>query len=142
MHSVFISYPAKNNHISGVAQIESSGVFHVLVVIMQIFTVPIDDCSSNTNTDCSSCVSSGNPLCGWCVVESRCSRQFHCQNGSSNSSARWIPTNIPSADAVTGTGNDTSARCIANTITPNQFLASSRQPVSLKPEPPYIICTE
>ena len=75
--------------------------------------------------DCSSCVTNGNPLCGWCVVENKCSRQSQCQNGNSTSSTRWIPI-IPSANTTT----DTSSQCIVNTITPNQFLVDDQQVVS------------
>ena len=38
----------------------------------------IEECTSTTS--CSECVSVGNPLCGWCVVEGKCSRSPFCQD--------------------------------------------------------------
>ena len=38
----------------------------------------IEECASATS--CSECVSVGNPLCGWCVVEGKCSRSPFCQD--------------------------------------------------------------
>ena len=37
-----------------------------------------EDCSSATS--CSGCVSLGDPLCGWCMIENKCSRRPFCQN--------------------------------------------------------------
>ena len=48
----------------------------------RLLRFPIEECSSNVN--CSSCVTNENPLCGWCVVENKCSRQSLCQNGKSS----------------------------------------------------------
>ena len=47
---------------------------------------PIADCASQI--DCTSCLNDGNPLCGWCVVENKCSKFNECQN--SINSTRWI----------------------------------------------------
>ena len=38
----------------------------------------IEECTSGTS--CNECVSLGNPLCGWCVVEGKCSRRLFCQD--------------------------------------------------------------
>ncbi|XP_064398663.1 hepatocyte growth factor receptor-like [Halichondria panicea] len=51
-----------------------------------VFQVPIEECFQHTN--CTSCTNDLNPLCGWCVVENKCSRQTQCQNSSLSS--RWI----------------------------------------------------
>ncbi|XP_064398643.1 plexin-A2-like isoform X2 [Halichondria panicea] len=54
-----------------------------------VFQVPIEECSQRI--DCTSCTNNLNPLCGWCVVENKCSRQTQCQNSSLSS--RWTQDN-------------------------------------------------
>ncbi|XP_064398635.1 plexin-B1-like isoform X2 [Halichondria panicea] len=54
-----------------------------------VYQVPIEECSQHI--DCTSCTNDLNPLCGWCVVENKCSRQTQCQNSSFSS--RWIQDN-------------------------------------------------
>ena len=71
---------------------------------MQVIQIPIADCSSRSN--CTSCLGNGNPLCGWCVVENKCSQENECQNPET----RWIRA------AGTNTG-----QCITISITPQQF---------------------
>ena len=56
---------------------------------MKVYQVPIEECSQHI--DCTSCTNDLNPLCGWCVVENKCSRQTQCQNSSLSS--RWIQDN-------------------------------------------------
>ena len=46
----------------------------------------IEECTSGTS--CIVCVSLGNPLCGWCVVEGKCSRRSFCQD--SDVSGRFL----------------------------------------------------
>ena len=66
--------------------------------------IPIANCSLSSN--CTSCLGNGNPLCGWCVVENKCSRTSECQNPET----RWIRA------AGTNTG-----QCTAISISPQQF---------------------
>ncbi len=47
---------------------------------LKVYQVPIEECSQHI--DCTSCTNDLNPLCGWCVVENKCSRQTQCQNSS------------------------------------------------------------
>ena len=77
--------------------------------------MPLEECSMNRN--CSSCVSDRNPLCGWCVVENKCSRISQCANGNSTSD-RWIRANSTAGS---------SGRCIVNVITPSQFIMDNPQ---------------
>ena len=56
--------------------------------LFQVIQVPIANCSSRTN--CTDCLGSGIPLCGWCVVENKCSKRGKCQNPVT----RWIQANI------------------------------------------------
>ena len=77
--------------------------------------MPLEECSMNRN--CSSCVSDRNPLCGWCVVENKCSRISQCANGNSTSD-RWIRANSTTSS---------SGKCIVNVITPSQFITDNPQ---------------
>ena len=87
-----------------------------VTLFLKVLKIPIEECSSSPN--CSSCVTNSNPLCGWCVVENKCSRQTLCQNGNSTSSTRWLST-------------DTfSSQCIVSTVTPDQYLLDDQQLVS------------
>ena len=58
---------------------------------LKIMKIPLEECSSNTY--CSSCVGSSNPLCGWCISENKCSRVSKCRDGNSTSSIMWISSN-------------------------------------------------
>ena len=73
-------------------------------VNMQVIQIPIANCSSCSN--CSSCLGNRNPLCGWCVVENKCSQENECQNPET----RWIRA------AGTSTG-----QCTTLSVTPQQF---------------------
>ncbi|KAL5259585.1 hypothetical protein ACHWQZ_G009888 [Mnemiopsis leidyi] len=46
----------------------------------QLVKVPVAECGTYDN--CSSCISSNNPYCGWCVLKNRCSTQDECDNSS------------------------------------------------------------
>ena len=82
---------------------------------MQVIRLPVDDCLSQTN--CTSCLSNGNPLCGWCVVENKCSRRSECSN--SDLTSRWLHASALSAD-----------NCPAiSVIFPKQYLVHSPQRV-------------
>lgn len=52
-----------------------------------IFSLPIENCSAHTN--CSSCLESNDPFCGWCSLEKRCTIQNNCQKGT-QSAPRWL----------------------------------------------------
>ena len=84
--------------------------------IFQIIRIPVADCGANPN--CSSCLGNGNPLCGWCVVENKCSKQSECQN--SLDSGRWIQAAGSNAD-----------RCPAIAmLSPQQYIVDESQLVS------------
>ena len=75
---------------------------------------PIADCASHL--DCTSCLGNGTPLCGWCVVENKCSRMSECQN--SEDSARWIQAAKTNTD-----------QCPTITVSPEQYIMDSPQTV-------------
>ena len=83
-------------------------------VNMQVIKIPIANCSSHS--DCTSCLGNGNPLCGWCVVENKCSQENECQNPGT----KWIRA------AGTNTG-----QCTAISISPQQFDLDTPEIVNL-----------
>ncbi len=64
---------------------------------LKVYQVPIEECSQRI--DCTSCINDLNPLCGWCAVENKCSRQTQCQNSSL--SRRWTQDNTNCFTAAT-----------------------------------------
>ena len=72
---------------------------------IQVYRLPVEECSNFT--DCSSCTTRGDRLCGWCSVENKCSRSIQCANSSR--SLRWIQdggrcltVEISSAESISG----------------------------------------
>ena len=57
----------------------------------KILSIPLENCSSYLT--CNECVSSPDPLCGWCSVEAKCSRVINCQN--SDMTDRYIENGQP-----------------------------------------------
>ena len=76
---------------------------------------PIADCAAHP--DCASCLGNNNPLCGWCVVENKCSRRRECQN--SQDSGRWIQ--------AVGSNTD---QCPTIMVSPEQYVMDNPQTVN------------
>ena len=53
---------------------------------IQVIAIPVEDCESFR--ECTSCTGLGDPLCGWCSIEKKCSRRSECSNN--NETRRWI----------------------------------------------------
>ena len=53
---------------------------------MQVSRILVEKCT--TYSDCLSCTRSGEPLCGWCSLEKKCSRISFCQSG--HLQGRWV----------------------------------------------------
>ena len=51
-----------------------------------MIALKIEGCSSATS--CSQCVSLGDPLCGWCMIENKCSRRPFCMDN--NETRRYL----------------------------------------------------
>ena len=77
----------------------------------QVFLYPLETCS--TATTCDECVASF-PLCGWCIVENKCSRVSQCLDSSQT--GRWVQE---------------SDQCITTTVTPDQFTQDAPTIVSV-----------
>ena len=72
---------------------------------LQVYRLPVEECSNFT--DCSSCITSGGRLCGWCNVENKCSRSTQCTNSSTplrwiRDSGQCLTVNISSAVSISG----------------------------------------
>ncbi|XP_061706998.1 plexin-B [Cydia pomonella] len=52
-----------------------------------IVQIPTEKCTEHS--DCSSCLESNDPHCGWCSLEKRCTVQSMCQKGT-QSAPRWL----------------------------------------------------
>ncbi len=63
-------------------------MFH-FVLFVQVFRYQIFTTCSQYNT-CVNCTALRDPLCGWCVVENKCSSTDHCY--SSELAGRWVYT--------------------------------------------------
>ena len=55
-------------------------------VAIQVYKIDLGNCTSYNS--CESCTRSSNPLCGWCVLEGKCSRSIFCQSASLQH--RWV----------------------------------------------------
>ena len=89
-------------------------MFKYYLLCFQVIQFPIADCTPLL--DCTSCLGNGNPLCGWCVVENKCSRMSECQN--SEDSTRWIQAARTNTD-----------QCPTIVVSPEQYVVDSPQNV-------------
>ncbi|XP_060592222.1 plexin-A1-like isoform X2 [Ruditapes philippinarum] len=59
---------------------------HIFAMSKQkIAKLMLSSCESHST--CSSCLADGDPFCGWCVLDNRCTQQQHCRVSSSD---RWL----------------------------------------------------
>ena len=58
------------------------------IIYTQVIGIPLEVCSSVAT--CRECVELNDPLCGWCVIEGKCSRSSQCQD--SNMAERYVDT--------------------------------------------------
>ena len=54
--------------------------------LLQVVHYVVSDCSKYTT--CDSCAADKDPLCGWCVLENKCSSHSTCK--SSDLAGRWV----------------------------------------------------
>uniref|UniRef100_A0A8C9W7Z0 Plexin-B1 n=1 Tax=Scleropages formosus TaxID=113540 RepID=A0A8C9W7Z0_SCLFO len=53
----------------------------------KVTKVPVSQCEQHS--DCSSCLSAGDPYCGWCVLEGRCTRRMECPRHTQPNHWQW-----------------------------------------------------
>ena len=75
---------------------------------------PIAEC--DPLLDCNRCLGNDNPVCGWCVLENKCSRISECK--TSDDSAGWIQAATTNVD-----------RCLTITVSPEQYAVDIPQTV-------------
>ncbi|CAG0917436.1 unnamed protein product, partial [Notodromas monacha] len=66
---------------------DSSHGFAYIASSRKVFRVKAENCAKYTN--CSSCLETGDPFCGWCSLEKRCTLRSACQNAT-QASPRWL----------------------------------------------------
>ncbi|XP_018334683.1 plexin-B-like, partial [Agrilus planipennis] len=64
-----------------------SGDFLYVLSTSKITKIKVEHCSSYNN--CSACLESKDPYCGWCSLEKKCTIRSACQKAS-HSSPRWL----------------------------------------------------
>uniref|UniRef100_A0A1X7UU68 Sema domain-containing protein n=1 Tax=Amphimedon queenslandica TaxID=400682 RepID=A0A1X7UU68_AMPQE len=94
-----------------------------------VIALKIEDCSSATS--CSECVSLGDPLCGWCMIENKCSRRPFCHDN--NESRRYL-TQGDSNDCFDTVSIDPSTYVIDTQQQPHQVILT----FSPAPLPPML----
>ncbi|XP_028387641.1 plexin-B2 isoform X1 [Phyllostomus discolor] len=62
------------------------------------FRLPVQECLSYEN--CTQCLGSQDPYCGWCIVEGRCTRKAECSRA--NESGHWLWSRGEACVTVTG----------------------------------------
>lgn len=62
------------------------------------FRLPVQECLRYEN--CTQCLGSQDPYCGWCIVEGRCTRRAECSRA--NESGHWLWSRGESCVTVTG----------------------------------------
>ncbi|MEE6502440.1 hypothetical protein FKM82_004519 [Ascaphus truei] len=62
-----------------------------------VVKVPLSECSQHT--ECDSCLSAGDPYCGWCVLKGRCSRRYECWR--SGQRGQWLWAYDPNQQCLT-----------------------------------------
>lgn len=87
----------------------------LIFIIQKVIQFPLAYCSSRS--DCASCIGNRNPLCGWCVIENKCSKRSSC--GNSWDPAHWIQAARPVDDCLTIT-----------TVSPEQYVVDDPQIVT------------
>ncbi|XP_054937500.1 plexin-B3 isoform X1 [Physeter macrocephalus] len=67
--------------------VDSSGSHLYVLTSQQVDRVPVAACPQFL--DCSSCLQARDPLCGWCVLQGRCSRRGQCGRAAQPNQWLW-----------------------------------------------------
>ncbi|XP_053324893.1 plexin-B1 [Spea bombifrons] len=104
---------------------------HLYIMTQSMVTkVPLSECSQHAG--CESCLSAGDPYCGWCVLDGKCSRRHEClRSGKKN---QWLWAHDPNQQCLTV--QSLSPANISKEEKRNIFLAIPDLP-SLEPDESY-----
>ncbi|XP_071984334.1 plexin-B1 isoform X2 [Engystomops pustulosus] len=84
---LYASVPTQSNTAVSADLLFDQPEKHLYIMTQSTVTkLPLSDCSQHT--DCSSCLASRDPYCGWCVLHGKCSRRHEClRSGEKN---QWL----------------------------------------------------
>ncbi|XP_004717659.2 plexin-B3 isoform X2 [Echinops telfairi] len=67
--------------------VDPSGSYLYVLTAEQVARVPVAACPQFP--DCTSCLQSQDPLCGWCVLQGRCTRKGQCERAAQPNQWLW-----------------------------------------------------
>ncbi|XP_058390946.1 plexin-B3 [Diceros bicornis minor] len=67
--------------------VDSSGSHLYILTAQQVDRVSVADCPQSS--DCTSCLQARDPLCGWCILQGRCTRKGQCGRAAQPNQWLW-----------------------------------------------------